>query len=343
MESYEKSIAEIIDRYVYAVTKRLPQAQRADIEKELRGLIDDMLQDRTKGAPPKKDDIDAVLRELGRPSVLAAKYRGIEQHLIGPEYFDLYAMVLKIVLIVAPCATAFAQIIGYAANPPVNVLESIGLFFGSVISAAVHAFAIVTLVFAAIERFANKSEKMDEDWKPSDLPPVPAVKAIINRGEPVVGIVFAIFGIIIFNVAPWLFGANDYAGRTFIPIFNLDALVAALPLINVMFCLGILKETARLIIGRYDFKLAISVTIMNILSLILFLYIFVPPAIWNADFMMSLHNAYGWEWAATAEAAKVWSIIPKVIVGLTIFGHIVDTITVFVRSFIHSENRRTIQ
>lgn len=340
MESYEKTVAEMIDRYVYAVTKRLPEAQRADIEKELRGLIDDMLQDRTGGARPKKEDIEAVLKELGRPSALAAKYRGVEQHLIGPEYFDLYAMILKIVLIVAPCATAFAQIIGYAVSPPENVFESIGLFLSSVISAAISAFAIVTIIFAVIDRYAKKSEKPDESWKPSDLPPVPATKAVISRGEPIVGIIFAIFGIIIFNVAPWLFGANDLEGRTFIPVFNLDALVSMMPLINVMFCLGILKETAKLIIGRYDVKLAISITILNVLSLMLFLYIFAPPAIWNANFMTSLYNAYGWEWTVTKEAATAWGIIPKVIIGLAIFGHIVDTITVFTRSLLHGGSKK---
>lgn len=343
MENYEKSVAELIDRYVYAVTKYLPEAQRADIEKELRGLIDDMLMDRTKGAPPRKEDAEAVLKELGRPTALAAKYRGSKQYLIGPDYFDLYMMILKIVVIVAPCAVAFAQMIGYAVKPPQNVLEAIGLFFGIVISAAVNVFALLTFIFAVIERFGDKNEKwMSENWKPSDLPPIPAVKAVIHRSEPIVGIVFTIFALAIFNVAPWLFGAYDTAGRTFMPVFDLDVLMNMLPLINVMFCLGILKETVRLIIGKYDFKLAVSVTIINILSLMLYLYIFVLPAIWNADFMTSIYTAYGWEWAATHEAAQAWNIVPKIIIGIAIFGHIVDTITVFFRAFRHSEVKETI-
>lgn len=40
---------ELIDRYIYAVTKKLPQKQREDIEKELRTLIDDMLEERCAG------------------------------------------------------------------------------------------------------------------------------------------------------------------------------------------------------------------------------------------------------------------------------------------------------
>lgn len=343
METYDKAVAELIDRYVYAVTKRLPQAQREDIEKELRGLIDDMLGDRTNGAPPKKEDAEAVLKQLGRPSALAAKYRGEEQHLIGPEYFDLYMMIMKIVVIVAVAGTAFAMIIGYITAPPANVFEAFGKFIAGVITAGIHGFAVVTFVFAVIERFVKRDEKLKgTDWKPSDLPPVPEAKAVIHKADPIVGMVFAVFGIILFNVAPWFFGAGDISGKTFIPIFNLDVLKNMLPFINTMFCVGILKEVARLVIGRYDFRLAIAVTIFNVISLILFLYIFAPPAIWNADFMMSLNTAYGWGWTATQEAAHVWSIIPKVIVGLTIFGMVVDTISVAVRAFRHSEARITL-
>lgn len=340
MDNYEKSVAELIDRYVYAVTRRLPETQRADIEKELRGLIDDMLEDRTKGAAPGKEEVEAVLKELGRPTALAAKYRGSKQYLIGPDYFDLYMMIVKIVMIVATCATAFAQVIGYATNPPVNVFEAIGMFFASIIGAAINSFAVITIIFAAIDRYADRKEKsMDDGWKPSDLPPVPAAKSVIGISEPIAGIAFTIAAMVIFNVAPWLFGAGDISGRTFIPIFNLDVLKSLLPYINALFGISILKEVMRLVIGRYNLRLAVSITVMNVCSLILMLYVFASPAIWNAGFMASVSATYGWQWAATPEAANVWSIIPRVIIGLTIFGYLVETITLFVRAFMGGERR----
>jgi len=335
MESYNKAVAELIDRYVYAVTKRLPEAQRADIEKELRGLIDDMLADRTKGAPPDIADAEAVLRELGSPYVLAAKYRGAERHLIGPDYFDLYIMLTKILVTIAACGAALAKIIGYAASPPQFVWEAVGSFFATVISAGISAFAVMTLIFAVIERYSGKKAPLGGEWNPCDLPPVPVEKAVISKGDPVVGIVFAVFGIVIFNFAPWLFGAGDITGRGFIPVFDLAALTGLLPLINLMFVIGILKETARLAVGRYNLRLAGIVTVLNVVSLILFLYVFAPPGIWNAGFMASLHNAYGWDWAGTAQAAQAWSIVPKILVGLTIFGIAADTVTTIVRSLRH--------
>jgi hypothetical protein len=340
MENYEKSVAELTDRYVYAVTRRLPEAQRADIEKELRGLIDDMLTDRTKGAPPKKEDAEAVLKELGRPAALAAKYRGTKQYLIGPDYYDLYMLIVKIVVIVAPAATALAQIIGNAVTPPENVGEAIGVFFASVIGAAVQAFAVVTFIFAMIDRFAGRNAKIKApEWKPADLPPVPMQKARINRGEPLAGIIFTIVAIILFNSAPWMVAAGDPLGRTFMPVFNLDVLRTMMPLINVLFALGILKEAAKLVTGRYNLPLALSTAALNIVTLVVYIYVFVPPAIWNADFMMSLYSLYGFPWTASAEAAQVWGIVIKVLIGLTIFGYIVETIAAFTRAFLHGEKR----
>ena len=85
---------DIIDRYIYDVVRRLPPNQRQDIERELRSLIEDMLE-----SGPENRNVEDVLKELGNPLDLARQYRGDSQYLIGPENFDSYTFVLKIVLI----------------------------------------------------------------------------------------------------------------------------------------------------------------------------------------------------------------------------------------------------
>ena len=52
MANDQKAAGDMIDRYVYQVVKHLPQEQRADIEKELRGLIEDMLSARSDNPDP---------------------------------------------------------------------------------------------------------------------------------------------------------------------------------------------------------------------------------------------------------------------------------------------------
>ncbi len=47
---------EILDAYVAEVGRRLPEKQRADIEREIRSMIEDTLEDesRTQGRPADK-------------------------------------------------------------------------------------------------------------------------------------------------------------------------------------------------------------------------------------------------------------------------------------------------
>ena len=85
---------ELIDRYVYAVTRRLPARLRNDIDKELHSLIEDMLEARCDGLMPEERDVRVVLTELGTPSELAAKYMPEgRDHLIGPAYYSNYKIV----------------------------------------------------------------------------------------------------------------------------------------------------------------------------------------------------------------------------------------------------------
>lgn len=49
---------DLIERYVYAVTKRLPAKLRADVSRELYGLIDDMLAERCGELVPRRSRAD---------------------------------------------------------------------------------------------------------------------------------------------------------------------------------------------------------------------------------------------------------------------------------------------
>jgi hypothetical protein len=170
MESQERYIKDVTERYIYQVARRLPVSQREEIKKELNGLIEDMLLGH--GENPGKEDIDAVLTELGRPSELADKYRDVKQHLIGPEYFALYTFVLKIVLGATALGMTIALAVGFATSPPANIGIGIGEFISSMVMALVQAFAWLTLGFALAERYNKKKIKFPDDhWKPSDLPP----------------------------------------------------------------------------------------------------------------------------------------------------------------------------
>lgn len=321
---------ELIDRYVYDVTRRLPQEQRADIEKELRSLIDDMLAARTGEAEPSEDDVTAVLKELGRPSELAAKYRGTKRHLIGPEYYDLYWLVLKIVLAATGFGLVIALIVSNVMTPPENTFSVAAESFGGIFGGLVQAFAYVTIAFALSERFIKDGRIVKLDWSPKDLPPVPPINqkdtVNIKRADPIVGLIFGVIGLIIFNAMPWILGyVTAVEGMKSIPVFNLDVVRTMLPLIDLMICLGMLKDMIRLIAGRYTIKISIAITAINIAVLVLNIVIFLPPAIWNADFLTSLYAATHIDLFASQGAKVFWTLLPTIIVVLGTIGYVTDT------------------
>ena len=67
-------MATLTDRYVDATLRGVPQAKRADIERELRASIADAIDARADSGDSSADAEVAVLTELGDPARLAAGY-----------------------------------------------------------------------------------------------------------------------------------------------------------------------------------------------------------------------------------------------------------------------------
>ena len=83
----------LIDIYIYEVTKWLPEKSKVEIGEELRGNIEDMLPDNYN-----EEDVKNVLNSLGDPKVLAANYSGNKRYIIGPVFYDSYIRVLFITM-----------------------------------------------------------------------------------------------------------------------------------------------------------------------------------------------------------------------------------------------------
>ena len=66
---------DLIERYLYAITRHLPSAQRSDVAEELRTLISDMLDERCGSLPPTAKDVRVVLTELGTQARWCASTR----------------------------------------------------------------------------------------------------------------------------------------------------------------------------------------------------------------------------------------------------------------------------
>ena len=91
----------LIDTYVSEVGRRLSRKTRADIEAEIRSILQDMLEERSQktGKPVDEELTLEVLKEYGAPEKVAATYQG-DRYLIGPRLYPIFMLVLRIVLIV---------------------------------------------------------------------------------------------------------------------------------------------------------------------------------------------------------------------------------------------------
>src|SRR5688572_22494832 len=90
----------LIDHYVAEVGRRLPLMMgRADIEKELRSTLQDMLEDRAQkaGRPADETMETELLLEYGPPDKVAATYNP-HPYLIGPQMFPFFIRIFKIVV-----------------------------------------------------------------------------------------------------------------------------------------------------------------------------------------------------------------------------------------------------
>lgn len=166
----------LIERYIYALTKRLPHKIRQDVELEMRANIMDMLSDQAT-----EEEVRSVLLSLGSPKKMATSFYNQEHYVISPAIFYLYWDVLKLVLtivaILAGIGVFFNHILPiFSASDfttlilliPSFIINSIIRIFSSVLP----AFGLVTLIFAAIEYFGG-FKKIDESWSLDDLPDVP--------------------------------------------------------------------------------------------------------------------------------------------------------------------------
>jgi hypothetical protein len=197
---------DLVERYMAAIGRQLPAKQAGDILAELREELLARQEEREAalGRPLDRKDVEALLVEFGHPLVVAGRYRRT-QHLIGPEVFPFWWATVKVVLLIvlgvdvvlfALGALTEGAVKSQAAGPPVLV-------------ALIFVFGLITLVFAAFERFGKTG--FLQDWKPRHLPPAQ------GKSRSTANLVAEIIVDVIFLA--WWFGLIHF--RDYLPPFFL--------------------------------------------------------------------------------------------------------------------------
>lgn len=319
---------ELIDRYVYAVTKNLPRKSREDVSKELHSLISDMLEERCGAVRPTEHDLRVVLAELGTPEELAEKYSPTKDKvLIGSPYFGKYIFVLKIVLICTGAgillATLMELLVSGTDSGFLYAMKCAGVLMQSLLA----AFGFVTLLFAFFER-KGVSLRFQGDSL-NDLPPVPKKKAEISRTECIVGIVFSVLFTTIFLGFPGVFGVYISEGGKHTSIFLAEAVQSKWYLILGFAALGIGRECVKLLEGRYNFRVLGATAIADILSGVLAAFWLANDQILNPAFFAEIGNLFADD---PAFITNVFSHFQYFFLGCMLFALTLDLLVTAVKT-----------
>lgn len=257
---------DLMQRYLYAVGRHLPEKGREDILRELESDILERLEHEDGSASEgagSQDRLEALLLEFGEPSEVGSRYGGKLEYLIGSGLYPIYVKVLRLVLVIGLSLMSFVHLIGLVFNPA-DVAGLARLFadwFSAVVNGALTMFASVTISFAITERaLRKKGEAVGTElaaWKPSSLPMVPDSVERIKPAGLIVGILFSIFFIVLLlfrrDDLGVILGMAGVGSPVLIPILNEKVVATFLWVIIALLAVSTINAAWKLISGRYTF------------------------------------------------------------------------------------------
>lgn len=158
-------MTDLIERYLAAIARELPEKTRADIVAELRDELMSRIEGEEErlGRPLTITELEAALRDFGNPLVVAGRFRKT-QHLIGPQILPFWWQAVRVTMTVIAAVYVVLIILALLTQgPSERDVPSPVLVMG-------FAFGIITFIFAMLERYGDP-EKVARKWRPRRLPP----------------------------------------------------------------------------------------------------------------------------------------------------------------------------
>ena len=122
--------------------------QRADVEREIRSLIEDEVAGRLDSLeangialPETETTVLAVLEQFGSPEEMATRYHA-PRYLIGPTMFPIFQIVLGIVLAV----TLFTNLFGLAVAAGTHTAAPLNETLLDLLASIIQAIGMLTLI-----------------------------------------------------------------------------------------------------------------------------------------------------------------------------------------------------
>ena len=340
----------LIERYVYDVTRRLPEKDREEVGRELTANIYDMLSD-----DPGDEEVASVLNSLGAPRLLAEKYRHKPNYLISPAVYDDYIRAIKwitplvggILLILGIILGIVDSLQASAATVPA-VVENIkniviqGLSMG--ISGAFYALFWTTVGFAIADRAGKAKQRDAAAWSVRDLPEqAHEEKGRISLSDGIAELVLTV----VFTIVALLF-LTDAIPFSFIllgtstTVYELFAASFVALLIPVLVVGGVVKvilSVVKIVKRRWSALVCITALVCNAIGIGLLVLLAQAQEILSPGFVSFLETQ-GW-WQPNSEL--LGNLTAEVPAGQLIFTVIVALVIIAILLDCLKTIRRTIR
>ncbi len=218
----------LLDRYLFAVRNRLPRNQRDDIV----------------------DEVASILKRFGRPITVAARYT-TSGYLIGPALYPSFLISIRLLAwVLGPLAAVALLLTMLLSDHPVSQTATQFLIF---VVIGLANFAIITLVFARIERMTGTQAEAD-DWDPRHLPS-PDRPAPTPRWEAISSLVTMAFYLALWvgvmPVQSWIAGLNRWVGSSPLPYGFAPIWSVVSPILVALMLASMIRDVVSIIRPRW--------------------------------------------------------------------------------------------
>jgi hypothetical protein len=162
---------ELVERYVAAVQRELPESKRQEIGRELNANIMDQLDAlKEQQGQLSEDDVAAVLKQMGRPRVVAYQFIP-PKALVAAEDMPLLKHTLYMVLGVLFVLQVIGATTHWMGRIDGNLIRFLLQLAAGFMADACFAFTVIVLSFAAVNGSGHKLGNCPgKDWSPKELP-----------------------------------------------------------------------------------------------------------------------------------------------------------------------------
>ena len=340
-------MADLIERYVYEVCRRLPEPEREEVRRELTTNIYDMLSDY-----PSEAEIADVLNSLGSPRLLADRYRQKQNYLISPAIYYDYMRALKLIvplvgtilLVLGMVMGAIESIQDGMVNVWVFMLSSLGKGLSMCFSGVLQALFWTTVTFLIVDRTAVNRDFQDRLWTVDNLPEqieLDKSKSSIPLSESIMELVLSVVFTLVFIMLltgsiPFAFVySNDSLQGT--ELFAHAFVVALIPVMAISCVIKVAEDIVKITQRRWNFAVCLTVLISNVLAVGLLVFLVLQPQILDPDFMAFVSAQPWWtELAMSLSFLKMGVGIDRmllvVLVAAVILGILVSSVAAIIKT-----------